>query len=124
MPKSIRHALHAAVAACATLAFVATAYAEGNHNNMPNISERDTAGPGMLGEFDNVAYGYNDGYWDNGHAWHRWNNGEESRGYRRYSPSNYHDWHHERDSNQGWLRNRDLSRSRAWSGARLAHRAD
>ena len=24
--------------------------------------------------FGSVAFGYSDGYWDNGHRWHRWNN--------------------------------------------------
>jgi hypothetical protein len=105
MTKMIRNALFGTVAACATFAIVATANAQGDRNDMSNNQARDMAGPGVQDEFGNVAFGYNDGYWDNGRVWHHWNNGEESRRYRLHSPANYHDWHHDRDSNQGWLRN-------------------
>ncbi|MEJ1968640.1 MAG: hypothetical protein WDN03_08440 [Rhizomicrobium sp.] len=105
MTKTIRNALLGTVAACAALAFVATANAQGDRNSMSNNAGRDMATPGVSVEFGNVAYGYNDGYWDNGHTWHHWNNDAESQRYRLQSPANYHDWHHDRDSNQGWLRN-------------------
>ncbi len=39
--------------------------------------------------FGDVAFGYNDGYWDNNHSWHRWSNDGEYRNYRQHG-SNYH----------------------------------
>lgn len=52
--------------------------------------------------FGDVAFGYRDGYWDNGHRWHRWNNSRDYRNYRGQHGNNYHDWNHNRDSNHGW----------------------
>jgi hypothetical protein len=54
--------------------------------------------------FGDVAFGYRDGYWDNGHRWHRWNNSRDYRNYRSQHGSNYHDWNHDRDSDHGWQR--------------------
>lgn len=66
----------------------------GGSNNVLSIS------------FGDVAFGYSDGYWDNGHRWHAWRNADEARGYRSHSGSNYHDWHHDRDGgHMGWMRN-------------------
>jgi len=55
--------------------------------------------------FGDIAFGYSDGYWDNGHRWHAWRNADEARLYRTHSGSNYHAWHHDRDrGNMGWDR--------------------
>jgi hypothetical protein len=51
-----------------------------------------------------IAFGYRDGYWDNGHRWHRWTHRADYRSYRDRNGSNYHDWNHDRDSNDGWQR--------------------
>jgi hypothetical protein len=60
--------------------------------------------PGLLGlVFGDVAYGYNDGYWDNGHQWHRWNNDADFHNYRDHG-TNYHAWQHDRDGDLGWQR--------------------
>jgi hypothetical protein len=49
-----------------------------------------------------VRYGYQDGYWDTGHQWHNWRNEQDMRDYRKSKNSNYNDWKHDRDSDQGW----------------------
>jgi len=51
-----------------------------------------------------IAFGYRDGYWDNGHNWHRWKNDEDSKSYRDKHVNDYHDWNHDRDADNGWLR--------------------
>ena len=48
-----------------------------------------------------VAFGFSDGYWDNNHHWHHWRNQRDQQNYRSHG-GNYHDWNHDRDSNQGW----------------------
>ncbi len=54
--------------------------------------------------WNGIAFGYRDGYWDNGHRWHRWHHHSDYRSYRDRNGSNYHDWNHDRDSNNGWQR--------------------
>jgi opacity protein-like surface antigen len=51
-----------------------------------------------------IAFGYRDGYWDNGHTWHNWRRSGDYRKYRDQSGSNYHNWRHDRDGNDGWQR--------------------
>jgi hypothetical protein len=60
------------------------------------------AGVGVGVGFGNVAYGYQDGYWDRGHRWNNWQNDEEMRTYRSASNNHYNDWKHDRDSDLGW----------------------
>jgi hypothetical protein len=50
-----------------------------------------------------VRYGYNDGYWDNGHSFHNWSQPEHMTTYRAYKGAQYYDYPHTRDSNQGWI---------------------
>jgi hypothetical protein len=71
----------------------ANTYRDYNH-------DRD-AGNVTIG-FGNIAYGYRDGYWDNGHRWHHWRHRGDYRGYRDRSGSNYHDMNHDRENNGGW----------------------
>jgi hypothetical protein len=52
--------------------------------------------------FGNVAFGYRDGYWDNGHRWHHWRHRNDYRGYRDENGSNFHDMNHDRENNDGW----------------------
>ncbi len=54
--------------------------------------------------FDNIAFGYNDGYWDNGHQWHTWGQGQDYRSYRDHAGSHYYNYNHDRDHNMGWQR--------------------
>lgn len=57
--------------------------------------------------FDNVAFAYRDGYWDNGRRWHQWNDDRDYRNYRKHNAGNYRDWNHDRDGSDGWKRDRD-----------------
>jgi hypothetical protein len=54
--------------------------------------------------FGDVAFGYRDGYWDNGHHWHHWRHNRDYQTYRGQDGNNYHDWNHNRDSDNGWQR--------------------
>jgi len=60
------------------------------------------AGVGVGVGFGNVAYGYQDGYWDHSHHWNNWQNDEEMRNYRSASNNHYNDWKHDRDRDMGW----------------------
>jgi hypothetical protein len=51
-----------------------------------------------------VAFGYRDGYWDHGHRWHHWREGELGA-YRNGPNSQYSDWNHDRDRDLGWRGN-------------------
>ncbi len=62
-------------------------------------------GAGTIGlSFDigNIAFAYQDGYWDRGRHWHTWRNDDELRYYRNASGNQYYDWKHDRDSDNGW----------------------
>lgn len=57
--------------------------------------------------FNEIAFGYRDGYWDNGHRWHRWSNDRDHRNYRSHYAGGYRDWNHDRDGGDGWKRDND-----------------
>jgi hypothetical protein len=59
---------------------------------------------GVSLDIGNVAFGYQDGYWDRGHRWHHWRNQREVRYYRQTSGAQYHAWRHDRDADHGWTR--------------------
>jgi len=65
---------------------------------------RDHARTGVSFDFGNVAYGYQDGYWDNGHRWHRWRNRGDHDNYRDQYHDNYRDGRHNRYRHHGWQR--------------------
>jgi len=50
----------------------------------------------------NVAFAYDDGYWDTAHHWHRWHNVREARAYRERFADHYNHWRHDRDRDHGW----------------------
>ena len=57
-------------------------------------------------DFGNVAIGYRDGYWDNGHRWHRWSERPDFAMLTiiaRYHDG-YHDMNHNRAPHNGWNR--------------------
>ncbi|HJW42236.1 MAG TPA: hypothetical protein VJ476_13555 [Rhizomicrobium sp.] len=92
------------LAATAIAVSAGSASAEPGH--LSNDNERGHDGRGNVAitlGFDDVAFGYRDGYWDNDHHWHRWNNNAAYRNYRDHG-TNYHGWKHNRDSNHGWLK--------------------
>jgi hypothetical protein len=49
-----------------------------------------------------VAYAYQDGYWDRDHRWHEWRNDEEMRQYKDAHRDRYRDYRHDRDGNDGY----------------------
>jgi len=49
-----------------------------------------------------VAFGYQDGYWDRAHMWHRWRNDAEMQYYIAAPGSQYNAWRHDRDADMGW----------------------
>jgi hypothetical protein len=49
-----------------------------------------------------VAYGYNDGYWDRNHRWHRWPATADRDWYRAHYGGHYYDQRHDRAPEQGW----------------------
>jgi len=50
----------------------------------------------------NVAFAYNDGWWDNDHHWHKWHSRHEARMFKDHYHDRYHDWKHTREHNHGW----------------------
>jgi hypothetical protein len=59
-------------------------------------------GLGVGDHYGNVAYGYQDGYWDHSHHWNQWRDQDEMNRYRKVEHNQYHDWKHDRDQDQGW----------------------
>jgi hypothetical protein len=53
-----------------------------------------------------IAFGYNDGYWDREHNWHRWRNRAEARRWRAENREHYFGWRHDRDRDLGWREER------------------
>jgi hypothetical protein len=49
-----------------------------------------------------VAFGYNDGYWDRSHHWHRWRDEKEMNDWRAAHADHYYDYAHDRDGGDGW----------------------
>jgi len=64
--------------------------------------DSDQNGHGLTINVGDVAFGYQDGYWDRSHQWHAWRNEQEMRDYRNSPGNQYSDWRHDRDSDQGW----------------------
>ncbi len=70
-----------------------------------SLAAAGTAGAAEVGvslNVGNVAFGYQDGYWDRDHHWHHWRNQREARYYRNASGNQYHAWRHNRDADRGW----------------------
>jgi hypothetical protein len=88
----------------ATFATAGTANAQGISFGISD-NGRHHSRSGVVFSFGDVAYGYQDGYWDNGHRWHRWRNHHDRDGYRRDHRDNYRHGYHHRYRGQGWRRN-------------------
>jgi hypothetical protein len=76
--------------------------ATGSANADGRYGQEYGSGPRITVGFGNVAIGYRDGYWDNGHRWHHWRHHRDYRVYGGQDGSNYHNWNHDRDGNDGW----------------------
>ncbi len=88
--------LLAATAVVALSAGAASADPYDNHDHHDNAA--------VAVDVNGIAFGYRDGYWDNGHQWHHWENDQASRTYRARTGASYHDWNHDRDHDMGWSR--------------------
>ncbi len=97
----LKGAAMALVVAGTALATIGAASADGYSNR----SDRGRGNPTISIGFGDIAFGYRDGYWDNGHHWHHWRHNRDYRTYRDQDGSNYHDWKHNRDHDHGWQRN-------------------
>ena len=86
------------------LAGVALAMTAGAANADNFDHNRDRGHTTVAVDLGGIAFGFNDGYWDNGHHWHHWRNRHEMRRYRGHNHDGWHDYNHDRDSNQGWNR--------------------
>ncbi|HEY2068148.1 MAG TPA: hypothetical protein VGG48_01225 [Rhizomicrobium sp.] len=69
-----------------------------------SVAAPASAAVGVSIDFGNVAVGYNDGYWDNDHHWHRWAHREDLAAYRAAHAEHYHDMRHDKARNHGWER--------------------
>jgi hypothetical protein len=49
-----------------------------------------------------IAFGYSDGYWDQGHQWHAWRDAQEAARYRDEHRDHHYEWKHDRDADKGW----------------------
>ena len=49
-----------------------------------------------------VAFGYNDGYWDRDHHWHAWADAQQAARFRDSNGSHFYNRRHDEDRNQGW----------------------
>jgi len=94
-----------AVAAVAMSAGAANAdyYHRNHHRHYGHHYGQNNPGAAVSILFGNIAFGYRDGYWDNGHQWHRWSQDRDYQDYRSHG-SSYHDWNHDRDRDNGWQR--------------------
>jgi hypothetical protein len=52
-----------------------------------------------------VAFGYEDGYWDRGRAWHTWPSHEAAVQYQTANHDHYYGYKHDRDPDKGWREN-------------------
>ena len=63
----------------------------------------DRGGPPVAAAYGpGVAFGYNDGYWDQNHQWHAWRDRQEADAWRGQNPGHYYDRPHDQESNGGW----------------------
>jgi opacity protein-like surface antigen len=86
------------LAVSAVVLSASAASADSYHRNHHRHHDRNA----ITFDFGTIAFGYNDGYWDTGHRWHRWSNNRHRDGYRNYQGNNYRGWHHTRDRDNGW----------------------
>jgi hypothetical protein len=65
----------------------------------------DRTGASVSFNFGDVAFGYQDGYWDNNRRWHKWNNRGDHDNYRAQHGDKYRNGNHTRYKGQGWRKN-------------------
>jgi len=67
------------------------------------IADGMAGAPGVTQDRGDIAFGYNDGYWDRSHQWHVWRDQDEMKSYKSAQNNQFHDWQHSRDPDQGWI---------------------
>ena len=93
--------------AAIALALVGTTFAIAGPSNAQGFgisTSNHRSGTAISFSFGDVAYGYQDGYWDNSHRWHKWRNRGDHDNYRSHQGNNYRNGYHTRYSGQGWSR--------------------
>jgi hypothetical protein len=83
------------------------AYGDGraHDNGYDRGGYRNDRGGSMIAiDFGNIAFAYDDGYWDNSRHWHAWRDGNEVRAYRNHRGNHFHRGHHDHQRNNGWMR--------------------
>jgi hypothetical protein len=82
-----------------TAAFVALALAGGSFAVVPARADSMTT---TTVTTSTPAYGYQDGYWDQGHAWHAWANPDASVEFRKTYQTHYYTGEHTGYPDGGW----------------------
>jgi hypothetical protein len=49
-----------------------------------------------------IAYGYSDGYWDQGHHWHQWRDRQQQEAWQKDNSGHFYDRAHDKEANGGW----------------------
>ncbi|HXS40858.1 MAG TPA: hypothetical protein VN766_11785 [Stellaceae bacterium] len=49
-----------------------------------------------------IAFGYNDGYWDQDHHWHGWRDRDEAARWRSEHRDHFYARNHDRERDEGW----------------------
>jgi hypothetical protein len=52
-----------------------------------------------------IAFGYSDGYWDQGHQWHKWHDQRQAAEFRKENHEHYYAHRHDADRDHGWHEN-------------------
>jgi hypothetical protein len=61
-----------------------------------SLGAAGTANAARVGfNIGNVSLGFSDGYWDNGHHWHRWAHRDDAARFRAAHAEMYHEWRHD-----------------------------
>ena len=80
-------------------------YGRDNRDNRDSRDRRDRGNSVISIGLVNIAFGYRDGYWDNGHHWHHWRHSGDYRSYRDENGSHYYNGYHRHYDNNGWQQN-------------------
>jgi hypothetical protein len=64
----------------------------------PAMAANLTAGAGDGG----IAFGYSDGYWDQGHHWHKWRDKRQAAEFRKEHGDHFYARKHDADRDHGW----------------------
>ncbi|HEY0283699.1 MAG TPA: hypothetical protein VGC27_13885 [Rhizomicrobium sp.] len=96
--------------AAIALALAGATFATAGTSNAAGVSfgitdnGRHNSSTAMSFNFGEVAFAYQDGYWDNNRRWHKWRNRRDHDNYRKQYSNKYRNGNHTRYSGQGWQR--------------------